>query len=148
MKFQVLLAALAATTMAQPTSCPKKTKFCVETNPAPSVQEMSARFADFGHAFLVEKDVEKAFSHMVANYINHNPQAQNGSQWAIDQLKPMWSGTNITVLRIEFIYPQGWLNYISSAYGTIVDRYRFEGGCIVEHWDAGEKLPDNCTTSA
>lgn len=39
---------------------------------------------------------------------------------------------NITVLRIAFKGDTGWLNYLAN--GTeVVDRYRWESGCIVEH---------------
>ena len=36
------------------------------------------------------------------------------------------------MLRTKFESPQSWLNY-RSGFGTVVDRYRWEGGCIAEH---------------
>ena len=51
-------------------------------------------------------------------------------QW--DILSPIWGSQSITVLRTKFESPQSWLNY-RSGFGTVVDRYRWEGGCIAEH---------------
>lgn len=39
------------------------------------------------------------------------------------------------MLRTAFKEPQSWLNY-RSGFGEIVDRFRWEGGCIVEHVSA------------
>lgn len=63
---------------------------------------------------------------------NHNPLAQNGSASAWGILSPIWAQQSITVLGTRFRGNQGWLNY-RSTFGTIVDRFRWEGGCIVEH---------------
>ncbi|KAH7400068.1 hypothetical protein BKA64DRAFT_671073 [Cadophora sp. MPI-SDFR-AT-0126] len=98
------------------------------------------RFEKFADAFIVKLDLTEAFTYIVDDYINHNPLAQNGSDSAWSILSPIWGNQTITVLGTRFIYPQGWLNY-QSAFGTIVDRFRWEGGCIVEHWDQGEQMP-------
>lgn len=37
------------------------------------------------------------------------------------------------MLRTKYIDPQGFLNYNTSGFGTVVDRFRWEAGCIVEH---------------
>ncbi|KAG4426554.1 hypothetical protein IFR04_000436 [Cadophora malorum] len=98
------------------------------------------RFEKFADAFIVKLDITEAFTYIVEDYINHNPLAQNGSDSAWGILSPIWGNQTITVLGTKFISPQGWLNY-QSAFGTIVDRFRWEGGCIVEHWDQGEVFP-------
>lgn len=65
---------------------------------------------------------------------NHNPfVTQNGSQAAFDFLAPIWPSTNITFQRKLFRGDMGWVNYNSSAAGEIIDRFRWEAGCIVEH---------------
>lgn len=38
----------------------------------------------------------------------------------------------MTAKRNTFISPMSWVNYDSS-FGDVVDRFRWEGGCIVEH---------------
>ncbi len=57
----------------------------------------------------------------------HDPAA------ALDYLGPIWSGVNITDPRWTSKGEYGWLNYHVGGLGEIVDRYRFEAGCIVEH---------------
>ncbi|EHA56971.1 hypothetical protein MGG_06861 [Pyricularia oryzae 70-15] len=118
--------------------------FCEKMNPPPSEEETATRFAEFADAFIFEKDIDAAFSYIAPEYINHNPAAQNGAQFVYDLLKPFWASQNITVLGTLYRHPQGWLNY-RSAFGTIVDRYRWDGGCIVEHWDSGEQMPTDVT---
>lgn len=63
---------------------------------------------------------------------NHNPMAENGAQNALDLLSPFWGTQNITVLRTKFAGEMSWLNY-RSGFGDIVDRYRWDAGCIIEH---------------
>ncbi|KAG9191878.1 hypothetical protein G6011_10612 [Alternaria panax] len=118
------------------------------TKPAPCVRswktteaQTATRAHAFAHAFIYKKDISKAFKYISQDYINHNPIAQNGSDSAWDILSPIWASQNITPIRTAFENPQSWLNYRSESFGEIVDRYRWEGGCIVEHWDQGEKFP-------
>ncbi|KAI5855070.1 hypothetical protein GGS23DRAFT_445888 [Durotheca rogersii] len=133
----VPLAAVAALIARQGTS-----KFCERITPAPSAEETEKRFNEFADLFLVKKDVYKAFEYILPEYINHNPLAQNGAQNALNILGPIWGSQSITVLATKFEGPMSWLNY-RSGFGTIVDRYRWEDGCIIEHWDQGERFPAN-----
>ena len=89
---------------------------------------------------------------------NHNPMAQNGFANALDILGPFWGGQQLTLLQTHFEGNMSWVNYQSSI-GNIVDRFRWEEGCIVEHvsnplfpvsiapransvkWDQGEQFP-------
>lgn len=64
---------------------------------------------------------------------NHNPLAQNGSDSAWSILSPIWAAQNITPLRTTFQGTQSWLEYDNALFGRVVDRFRWEGGCIVEH---------------
>jgi hypothetical protein len=65
---------------------------------------------------------------------NHNPYASgNGPGPALDALGPIWPSVQITVLRTAFEGKQGWLNYRTNSFGEVVDRYRWEAGCIMEH---------------
>ncbi|KAK8878886.1 snoal-like polyketide cyclase family protein [Apiospora arundinis] len=115
---------------------------CVAMTPAPSVEETKARFDKFAHAFLVTKNLTEAFEYISASYRNHNPFASgDGPGPALDVLGPIWPRTQITVLGTTFNRPMSWLHYRNSMTGEIVDRYRWDAGCIVEHWDQGEKYP-------
>ncbi|CCC10987.1 hypothetical protein SMACR_08803 [Sordaria macrospora] len=113
-----------------------------QLNPPPTEQESAERFEKFAHAFLETKNLSEAFEYIDATYINHNPFASaNGPNAALDALGPYWGSVQITPLRRTFKGEFGWLNYRTNYFGEIVDRYRMEGGCIVEHWDQGEKYP-------
>ncbi|KAK2774767.1 hypothetical protein FQN52_004218 [Onygenales sp. PD_12] len=116
---------------------------CVAMDPAPTEAETEARFDIFAEAFLVRKNLTEAFEYISSTYINHNPMADDGPNAALDALGPFWSGLQITVLRTAFEGEFGWLNYQSSMVGEVVDRFRWEAGCIVEHWDQGEQFPDD-----
>ncbi|KAM7185498.1 hypothetical protein V8F33_012385 [Rhypophila sp. PSN 637] len=162
MKFSTLLAAVAPlTVLAAPVAvetesiwalaarqagqvnAPGDAKFCNKVDPAPSEEEIQARHDKFVDAFLVKKDVKLAFTYIAPEYINHNPMAQNGAQWALNLLGGIWGGQNIRVRRTMYRDGMSYLNYDGSYGSNIIDRYRWEGGCIVEHWDAGEKWPAN-----
>lgn len=64
---------------------------------------------------------------------NHNPAAQNGFDSAWNILSPIWASQNIKVLGTKFNNTQGWLHYSAGSFGEVVDRYRWEAGCIAEH---------------
>ncbi|KAK3490569.1 uncharacterized protein B0T23DRAFT_164733 [Neurospora hispaniola] len=113
-----------------------------QLSPPPTEQESAERFEKFAHAFLETKNLTKAFKYIDATYINHNPFASaNGPNAALDALGPYWDSVQITSLRRTFKGEFGWLNYRTNYFGEIVDRYRMEGGCIVEHWDQNEQYP-------
>jgi predicted SnoaL-like aldol condensation-catalyzing enzyme len=119
---------------------PNKPSPCVRrlNTTDPETKSLSDAFAQ---AFIYKKDITEAFEYISQDYINHNPSAQNGFDSAWNILSPLWGSQNITPLRTAFQSPQSWLNYRTSGFGEVVDRYRWEGGCIVEHWDQGEKFP-------
>ncbi|OAL44953.1 hypothetical protein IQ07DRAFT_549336 [Pyrenochaeta sp. DS3sAY3a] len=132
--------ALAPATLNTRQTAPVKPAPCVR-NPATSVRVTKKRAQKFAKAFIYEQDISKAFEFIAADYINHNPLAQNGSDSAWGILSPIWAAQNFTAQRTAFDFPQSWVGYTSAAFGPIVDRFRWEGGCIVEHWDQGEVFP-------
>lgn len=116
----------------------------------PGEVETEKRFNKFANAFIVTKNITEAFTYISAGYIvsdlvnafhahclrrnqNHNPLAKNGSESAWNILSPIWPSINITVLRTTFRGNMGWLNYNASGIGEVVDRFRWDAGCIVEH---------------
>ncbi|KAF2105645.1 hypothetical protein BDV96DRAFT_617703 [Lophiotrema nucula] len=124
---------------------PAKPSPCQPISPAPTGDALKARADAFAQAFIYKKNITEAFTYINKGYINHNPAAQNGfdSAWSI--LSPIWGQQSITPLRTAFTDPQSWLNYQTGSFGEVVDRYRWEAGCIAEHWDQGEKFPTNAT---
>ncbi|EMD94632.1 hypothetical protein COCC4DRAFT_43517 [Bipolaris maydis ATCC 48331] len=131
--------ALAAPTLDARQAAPVKPAPCVRDSKV-TVQETEARFKRFAQAFIYQRDISKAFSFIAVDYINHNPQVANGSTAAWEVLSPFWNTANITAKRDAFISPMSWVNY-DSDFGDVVDRFRWEGGCIVEHWDQNETFP-------
>ncbi|KAI5859965.1 hypothetical protein GGS23DRAFT_599895 [Durotheca rogersii] len=115
---------------------------CVAMDPPPSEEETRARFDEFANAFLVTRNLTNAFEYVSSVYINHNPFAEDGPNAALDFLDTMWNTTKIAPIRTAFKGDQGWLNYIAAGMGEIVDRFRWEAGCIVEHWDQEEIFPE------
>ncbi|KAK4223357.1 hypothetical protein QBC38DRAFT_373288 [Podospora fimiseda] len=117
---------------------------CVRQNPPPSQAELEVRFNDFVDAFVGRnKNITKAFEYIVEDYINHNPAAQNGAASAWNILSPIWHSIQHSLLRSTIRGDMSWVNYNGGFFGTIVDRFRWEGGCIAEHWDQGERYPAN-----
>ncbi|KAH6617651.1 hypothetical protein F5144DRAFT_624291 [Chaetomium tenue] len=96
---------------------------CVRMDPPPTQEETEARFNAF---------VE-----------NHNPAAQNGSQSAWDILSPFWDQSSHTYIRSTIEDNMSWVNYRSGGFGEVVDRFRWDAGCIAEHWDQGEVYPNS-----
>ncbi|KAH6696944.1 hypothetical protein F5X68DRAFT_238233 [Plectosphaerella plurivora] len=115
---------------------------CQPISPPPTERETEQRFDEFANAFLRTKNLTNAFEYISSTYINHNPFAEDGPNAALDVLGPVWPNIDITVLRTAFRGDQGWLNYNFTGGGEVVDRFRWEAGCIVEHWDAGEVFPE------
>lgn len=130
----LLLSITAPLALALPTLQPR-VEFCTkDLNADFTAAEMQARFDAFADAFIVRKDIDEAFSYIAPEYINHNPFAQDGAQNAYNILAPIWGSQQITVLGTTYHHDElmGWLHY-RSGFGDVVDRYRWAGGCIVEH---------------
>ncbi|KXT17415.1 hypothetical protein AC579_5708 [Pseudocercospora musae] len=125
----LLLAPLSWAVLAAP---PKKPEPCI-CNPHTTTTTTEFRAQAFAKAFIYEQDISEAFKYIAQDYINHNPAAQNGFDSAWDILSPIWAEQNITAQRTAFEYPQSWLGYHNVEFGDVVDRYRWDGGCIVEH---------------
>ncbi|KAF4968329.1 hypothetical protein FSARC_4275 [Fusarium sarcochroum] len=114
---------------------------CEAIHPPPTEHTTRKRFHKFAHAFVLTKNLTEAFSYIANNYTNHNPYADDGFDVAWDFLAPVWPTTNITLYRTLFTDDMGRLNYNASGVGEVIDRFRWENGCIVEHWDVGEVWP-------
>ncbi|KAI1082537.1 hypothetical protein F5B20DRAFT_578207 [Whalleya microplaca] len=114
---------------------------CVAINPPPDEEATEERFSKFADEFIVKKNLTAAFEYISSTYTNHDSLAEDGPDAALDVLGPLWDSTQITPLRTAFGGDQGWLNYEASGLGEVVDRFRWEAGCIVEHWDQGETFP-------
>lgn len=100
--------------------------------------------------FLIEKNMSRAFlDHVTEDYISHNPFARRGRQNAIDYLETYFPLSNYTVMHVAVSDSTGWVHYKQTTAGqpdkAIVDIFRMNGTCIMEHWDVIESMPANAT---
>jgi predicted SnoaL-like aldol condensation-catalyzing enzyme len=104
-------------------------------------------FKAFVHDFYVAKDIPKAFqTHVAEKYIQHNPSFQSGRQVAQDGLSKYIPPLNITVAKISLSNNTGWVfakqeTAGKPGYTAVVDIFRMDGSCVVEHWDVVQARP-------
>ncbi|TEB37721.1 hypothetical protein FA13DRAFT_1620547 [Coprinellus micaceus] len=106
-------------------------------------------FANFAGLFLVQRDIQQAFDLYIPGcYINHNPFAKSGRENALAFLLPALAEPTLTISNIEWFSGQGYgvLHYkmgLNGTYSAVMDKFRFEGTCIVEHWDTVQGITGN-----
>jgi len=113
-------------------------------------------FNDFVKQFYIQRDFAGAADKYIASdLIQHNPQIANGRDAevaAVNNILPKYDGPNFELVLVDEQRGYGIVfnRYIGKP-GTglpltaVVDIYRFNGSCMVEHWDAIEALPANST---
>jgi predicted SnoaL-like aldol condensation-catalyzing enzyme len=108
-------------------------------------------FKTFVRKFYVEKNIPAAFTdHVAESYIQHNPNFKSGRQIASDGLSKYIPTLNITVAKISLSDNHGWVLAKQTApgkegYTAVVDIFRFNGSCVVEHWDIIQQRPTNAS---
>ncbi|KAF6826986.1 snoal-like polyketide cyclase family protein [Colletotrichum plurivorum] len=116
--------------------------------------EQRAILDDFIQAFYVKVDIEGAMTaHMAEDYIQHNPNVLSGRENSINTLKQFIipGQANMTVLRtaldnnIAFVHVRDDSAGASAEPQAIVDVFRLDGTCIMEHWDVIQQRPANAT---
>jgi predicted SnoaL-like aldol condensation-catalyzing enzyme len=99
----------------------------------------------------IDRDIPRAFTHIPADYIQHNPFELDGITSSFDFLNPIFSNTSVTVQILHRVFeaPYGWLHYrvdgLLEEPTAIVDLFRFNGTCMQEHWDVIQGRPVNST---
>ncbi|KAJ7692386.1 hypothetical protein B0H17DRAFT_934116 [Mycena rosella] len=122
---------------------------CV-VHPATAVEQKQI-FNTFVEEFYVKRDIPRAFSHIAADYIQHNPFELDGITSSFNYLYPLFSNTSVTVQILHRVFeaPYGWLHYrvdgILEEPTAILDLFRFNGTCVQEHWDVIQERPVNAT---
>jgi predicted SnoaL-like aldol condensation-catalyzing enzyme len=144
MRFKLLLL-LPVLTLAAPPSSP----FCP---PRPATPEKQKEiFKAFATEFYLTKKAESAYTkHIAEDYIEHNPMGGGGRKAAIDFLTPLVASSNVTIARTGFSNSAGWVFFKEDEpsggdYHVMVDIYRMDGTCIVEHWDIMQARNKNAT---
>jgi predicted SnoaL-like aldol condensation-catalyzing enzyme len=114
-------------------------------------QEQLEIFKAFVHQFYVAKNIPAAFqTHVAENYIQHNPNFKSGRQTAQDGLSKYIPPLNITVAKISLSDSTGWVfakqeTAGKPGYTAVVDIFRMDGSCVVEHWDVVQAKPVNAS---
>ena len=135
-----------------PASCPPK--------PA-SPEEQEQIFYAYLKVFYntTKPDPKEAMKLYIANnLIQHNPGIKDGRKAQIEAVAPIYKKNDFTLQNTLFdlvkgygviynaVYPKGDCEGVSppKCENTmmVVDIYRFDGGCMVEHWDVLE-YPDS-----
>jgi predicted SnoaL-like aldol condensation-catalyzing enzyme len=115
-----------------------------------SPAEQLSIFKNFVKLFYVTKDIPAAFqNHVAESYIQHNPSFKSGRQIAQDGLSKYIPPLNITVAKISLSDNTGWVlaKQMTEAqegtgqYTVVVDVFRMDGSCVVEHWDVVQAKP-------
>ncbi|KAH7055806.1 hypothetical protein B0J12DRAFT_726768 [Macrophomina phaseolina] len=109
-----------------------------------------AIFYDFVNTFYTIGNTTEAFlTHVDESYIQHNPAILSGRDAAISALDGYFANANLTIMRTAFDSPYGWIHYRVDQKGleptAYIDVYRFNGSCVVEHWDVIQERPANAT---
>lgn len=78
---------------------------------------------------------------LIREYINHNPYATSGRQNALNILVPALKDPSLSISNHQWFAGQGYglLHYKMTFNGSssaVMDRFKFAGTCIVEHWDS------------
>ncbi|PPR01248.1 hypothetical protein CVT24_006012 [Panaeolus cyanescens] len=119
------------------------------TNFVGSAEELQAAqqavIKDFANLFLVQKNVRLAFDKYIpGEYINHNPFAQSGRQNALNVLVPALANQALTYDNVSAFAGGGYglLHYRmkQGSNTAVMDKFRFVGTCIVEHWDVAQTI--------
>ena len=149
------VAALSISSSAVASPLENLTSYCNPSRPA-SGNELRGIFYDYVEEFYFQRDFAGATNKYVAlNLIQHNPQIANGSAAqiaAVTSILANYDGPNFELALVDEERGYGIVfNQFIGKPGTglplsaVVDIWRFEGTCIVEHWDAIEALPPNST---
>ncbi|KAF5332148.1 hypothetical protein D9611_008127 [Ephemerocybe angulata] len=113
--------------------------------------------ADFARLFLAQKNVQAAFDKYIpGQYIQHSPAvAQSGRQVALDFLIPSLADPGFSTSNLKAFAGEGYgiLHYKMNLFGglgatggislAVADIFRFQGTCIVEHWDVLQQIQGN-----
>ncbi|KAJ7751454.1 hypothetical protein B0H16DRAFT_1548533 [Mycena metata] len=145
-----LLTALAAISPAfckpaAPPSVNATLTTCVQ-HPAspPEQQEIFERYAEL---LYIKRTPTPAYVYIASNEIQHNPNLLDGAAASFAIVNSIFtnSSNGVEVLQQTFQAPFGWVHWrLDGFYPTpasVVDIYRFEGACIVEHWDTIQQVP-------
>ncbi|KAL7928410.1 hypothetical protein V8C35DRAFT_285257 [Trichoderma chlorosporum] len=138
-------------------SCPTDTPttYCDPSHPVTGAQLRSI-FNNFVEQFYFKRDFQGALDKYVSKeLIQHNPQIANGTQAMLEAVTAILANYDGPEFELAIVDEERGYGVVFNRFigkeGTglpvsgVVDVYRFEGSCMVEHWDVIEGLPANST---
>ncbi|CZT10629.1 uncharacterized protein RAG0_15047 [Rhynchosporium agropyri] len=129
------------------TSIASAESFCPSR--AATNQEQIDIFYQFVRKFYIQKNVPLAFSdHFSRTYIEHNPAASSGwNETSITGLAAFIAAAKLEIIHAGFYNNTGYVHFREDVEGApptaVVDILKFEGTCVVEHWDVAQAKPVN-----
>ncbi|OHE97579.1 hypothetical protein CORC01_07194 [Colletotrichum orchidophilum] len=151
------LLALGVSVLAWTTSAAGLTKsagsapYCPPRPATPKEQKVI--LGEFMQAFYEERNATKALlNHVAEDYIQHNPSALSGRTNSLGVLQPFISPktVNYTIMHKSFQDDIAFIHYRMDLVGggqpfAVVDVFRFNGTCVMEHWDVAQQRTANAT---
>ncbi|KAJ7147935.1 hypothetical protein C8R43DRAFT_525733 [Mycena crocata] len=127
----------------------------------PSVEPVSAsrqrvifeNFVNLVYKNATIETVREAWTHVAADEIQHNPASLDGANTSFAVVSVAFTDPThkLQIINQAFDSPVGWVHFridgISPEPTAVVDMYRFNGSCIVEHWDVIQERPVNATST-
>jgi predicted SnoaL-like aldol condensation-catalyzing enzyme len=122
--------------------------------PASPEFQRAALYEFISEFFFQPNGITSSFLNFIdENYIQHSanlpPHGRNNTLSALLKAGSDLTGVNTTIMQVMFDSPYGMVHYKLALPGqqpiAIMDLWRFEGTCMVEHWDVIESLPINAT---
>ncbi|KIM92980.1 hypothetical protein OIDMADRAFT_62656, partial [Oidiodendron maius Zn] len=110
-------------------------------------KEQRQNFDAFVQEFYIDGLVAEPFDKYIwVDYIQHNPLVPQGRDAAISFLEPFAGNKSVQIVHQSLVNNTGYVHLYTTRATSLtksVDIYRFDGACIVEHWD----VIANLTTS-
>ncbi|KAJ7131929.1 hypothetical protein C8R46DRAFT_1308262, partial [Mycena filopes] len=115
--------------------------------------EQQAIFEKYVDLVWVKRTPIPAFVYVAANEIQHNPNLLDGAAASVPIFNALFGNTSVGVqiMHQAFAAPFGWVHWRLDGFypapAAALDVYRFEGGCIAEHWDVIQQVPADAISS-
>ncbi|KAJ7131928.1 hypothetical protein C8R46DRAFT_1235706 [Mycena filopes] len=149
--FTTLLGALTligslSSASASPSSGSNTSLTTCKPHPA-TPQEQQEIWNIYADLLFVKRTPIPAFAYIAPNEIQHDPFVLDGTAAAFPIVDALLTNSShgIEVLHQAFVAPFGWVHWrLDGVYSTpaaVVELYRFDGGCVVEHWDVTQQVP-------
>ena len=127
---------------------------CAYANSSQPALSPALAFDRFVDAFYVQKNLSATVEYLSPGYINHYPYTLDGIPAFRKTVGTGFLNGTFAVMNRVHPPPGGTVGFVHYKYTpalpggqapAVVDVYRMEGSCVVEHWDVGEAVPANAT---